>query len=80
MNNNSVAVIGAAGHIGLPLSFLLAKHKFNVIGIDKDQKKIDLIKKKKLPFIEYGLDKIFKQKNLKIKFSNNIKEIKKKSI
>ena len=26
---NSCSVIGAAGHIGLPLSFLLAKHKFN---------------------------------------------------
>ena len=47
MINNSVAVIGAAGHIGLPLSFLLAKHKYSVTGIDKDQKKIDLINKKK---------------------------------
>ena len=62
MINNSVAVIGAAGHIGLPLSFLLAKHKFNVLGIDKDQKKIDLINKKKLPFIELGLDEIIQKK------------------
>ena len=44
---NSISVIGAAGHIGLPLSFLLAKHKFNVIGVDKDQDKIEMIKKKK---------------------------------
>ncbi len=77
MINNSVAVIGAAGHIGLPLSFLLAKHKYSVTGIDKDQKKIDLINKKKIPFIEYGLEKIIKKKNLKINFSDNIKEIKK---
>ncbi len=77
MINNSVAVIGAAGHIGLPLSFLLAKHKFNVLGIDKDQKKIDLINKKKLPFIELGLDEIIQKKNLKIKFTDNINEIKK---
>jgi UDP-N-acetyl-D-mannosaminuronate dehydrogenase len=47
---NSISVIGAAGHIGLPLSFLLAKHKFNVIGVEKDLRKIDMIKKKKNAF------------------------------
>ena len=40
MKNNSVGVIGAAGHIGLPLSFLLAKHKYKVLGIDNDKKKL----------------------------------------
>ena len=46
---NSCSVIGAAGHIGLPLSFLLAKHKFNVIGIDKDSKKIEMINNLDIP-------------------------------
>ena len=43
---------------------LLAKHKY-INGIDKDQKKIDLINKKKIPFIEYGLEKIIKKKKSK---------------
>ena len=74
---NSVSVIGAAGHIGLPLSFLLAKHKFNVIGIDKDSKKIEMINKRKMPFMENNLKELFQNKKLKIKLTENINEIKK---
>ena len=74
---NSCSVIGATGHIGLPLSFLLAKHKFNVIGIDKDSKKIEMINKRKMPFMENNFKELFQNKKLKIKLTENINEIKK---
>lgn len=73
---NSISVIGAAGHIGLPLSFLLAKHKFNVIGVEKDLTKIDMIKKKKMIFKEKNIHKLLYNKNIKIKFTDKIEEIK----
>ena len=41
---SNIAVIGL-GYIGLPLLVLFLKNKFNVIGIDKDKKKIIKLKK-----------------------------------
>lgn len=44
-----VAIIGL-GYVGLPLALLAARKKYRVVGIDTDQKKIDLIRGRKAPF------------------------------
>lgn len=43
-----VAVIGL-GYVGLPVSFLASAKGYSVIGIDKDQRKIDLLNKRQSP-------------------------------
>ena len=42
--NSKVGVIGL-GYVGLPLALAFAKKKFQVIGIDNNKKKIDLLNK-----------------------------------
>ena len=62
--NKNLIVIGI-GRVGLPLSLVLAKEGFNVIGIDVNNESIDGINKGKLPFIEEGAQPLLK------KFLNN---------
>ena len=38
-----IAIIGGAGHIGLPLAFLLAQNKHEVVCIDKNVKAFNLL-------------------------------------
>jgi len=49
-----VAIIGGAGHVGLPLALVLADHGFEVVIVDLDQKKMDSIKAGNFPFEETG--------------------------
>ncbi|MBI2885476.1 MAG: nucleotide sugar dehydrogenase [Candidatus Omnitrophica bacterium] len=49
-----IAVVGGAGHVGLPLSLVLATHGFPVTIIDHDRRKIEALKQKRLPFLEEG--------------------------
>jgi len=49
-----IAVVGGAGHVGLPLSLLLAKRGFPVTVIDKDQGKVKALKRGQFPFLEEG--------------------------
>ena len=60
---SNIAVIGL-GYIGLPLLVLFLKNKFNVIGIDKDKKKV-LKLKKNISYISGVSNNILK------KFSRN---------
>lgn len=64
----NIAVIGGAGHIGLPLSLLLADKGYSIKIIDKDKSRIDQIKKGKFPFKEDGglplLQKILKKNSI----------------
>ena len=46
-NSRAIISIIGLGYVGLPLSINFIKHKFNVIGIDNDKKKINLLKKGK---------------------------------
>ncbi len=52
--NLQIAVVGGAGHVGLPLSLLLAKKGFAVTAIDTDKNKINLLQKGVFPFMEGG--------------------------
>ena len=49
---NRVAVIGAGGHVGLPLSVVLARDGFLVTGIDRDAARVAQITAGEFPFIE----------------------------
>lgn len=53
-----IAIIGGAGHIGLPLGLLLKNKKLKVVLIDIDEKNIKKIKQKKMPFYEKGAQKL----------------------
>ncbi|OGD87321.1 hypothetical protein A3D81_01075 [Candidatus Curtissbacteria bacterium RIFCSPHIGHO2_02_FULL_40_17] len=75
----NAAVIGL-GYVGLPLSIRLAQTGFGVLGIDKDQKKIELLGKNLLPFglREPNLLSFFKQAQVSknLKFTSTYEEIK----
>jgi len=64
----TINVIGL-GYIGLPTACYLAKAGFKVIGVDKDKKKINSLKKGKVPFEEPGLPKILKEGFKNFQFS-----------
>lgn len=49
-----IAVIGGAGHVGLPLSLLFAKKGFRVTLVDSDAAKIEMLKRGEFPFMEDG--------------------------
>jgi len=53
MKNKTVCVIGI-GRVGLPLALVLADTKYRVYGITRNQKRIDLLNKGEMPFIEQG--------------------------
>jgi len=49
-----VAVVGGAGHVGLPLSLALAQCGHVTTILDKDSKRLESIKAGKFPFLEAG--------------------------
>lgn len=55
-----VAVIGL-GRVGLPLSLVLAKEGFEVIGVDVDENRLQSLRNGKMPFLEEGTDKVLKE-------------------
>jgi UDP-N-acetyl-D-mannosaminuronic acid dehydrogenase len=57
-----IGIIGGCGHIGLPLSLILAK-KYKVTIIDPSKNK-DLIKKKISPFYDEGIEKYLNDKTV----------------
>ena len=73
-----IGIIGGAGHIGLPMSLLLAKkHKVTIIDPSPN---IIKIKKGISPFFEVGMDKLLKNKLIlnNIDFKKDIKTNKEK--
>lgn len=50
----SIAVVGGLGHVGLPLSLVLAKSGFRVIVVDNDLSKIEMVRRGEFPFMEEG--------------------------
>ena len=77
----NVCIIGA-GYVGLVTGACLADLGNNVVCVDNDKKKIDMLKKIKMPFYEKGLEDMIK-KNVKVgrlSFSASIKEGVEKSL
>jgi UDP-N-acetyl-D-mannosaminuronic acid dehydrogenase len=71
-----IAIIGGAGHIGLPLAFLLAQNKHEVVCVDNNIKSIELINKGHSPFEEFGFSSLIKKiKKLPIKFTEDLRYI-----
>ncbi|MBI2523103.1 nucleotide sugar dehydrogenase [Candidatus Woesearchaeota archaeon] len=66
MGNNTnyefdVAIVGGLGHVGLPLGVVFANKGLKVCLCDIDKKTADIVKKGKMPFIEYGAEPILKK-------------------
>lgn len=53
-----VAIVGAGGHIGLPLSVVLADAGFDVVGIDKNAEMNDRLSSGVVPYIEHGAEEL----------------------
>ena len=64
------------GYVGLVSGVCFADLGNNVICVDKDIKKIDLLLKGKVPIYEPGLTELVNKnyKNKRLKFSTNLKE------
>ena len=60
-----IAIIGGAGHIGLPLGLLFANKGKKVVLYDKDHNHIKKINNLKMPFMEEGGLKLLKKKLMK---------------
>ena len=61
-----IAIVGGAGHIGLPLGILFANKRKKVILFDKDKKNIDKINNLIMPFMEEGGSRLLKKNKKKI--------------
>jgi UDP-N-acetyl-D-mannosaminuronic acid dehydrogenase len=58
----NVAVIGAAGHVGLPLALVLADSGNDVVGIDVNESAVEKINGGVMPFYEEGADALLKER------------------
>ena len=72
-----ISVIGS-GYVGLVTGACFSEFGYEVVCIDKDKRKIELLKKNKIPIYEPGLgDLVKKNTNANyLSFSNNLKSIK----
>ena len=75
-----IAVIGL-GYVGLPLSALLARN-FTVIGYEKDQHKIQKIRRGENPISEPGLDEYLRLalENSRLTVTDNAEEIRESNV
>ena len=80
INDINVTIFGL-GHIGLPTASLFANAGIKVIGVARDQKKIDMINQGKSPIFEPGLDDLLNKavKNGSLKATTNELEAVEKS-
>ena len=56
--NFKLCIIGGLGHVGLPLSIKFAEKGLKVCSYDINKNAIDMVKKGKMPFIEYGSEEL----------------------
>lgn len=72
-----MVIIGGLGHVGLPLGIAFAEKGLKVCLYDIDKKKGEMVKKGRMPFIEYGaqeiLEAVLKKNNLAISY--DIKDV-----
>ncbi|MFW6007716.1 MAG: UDP-glucose dehydrogenase family protein [archaeon] len=75
-----ISVIGN-GYVGTTLGIGLSYIGHDVIGIDKDKEKVNMLKSKKLPIYEKGLEEILKQNaNKNLNFTTDFSKIKETEI
>ena len=58
---DDVVIVGGLGHVGLPLGIVFADKNLKVCLYDIDAKKVDMVRKGNMPFIEYGAEPILKK-------------------
>jgi UDP-N-acetyl-D-mannosaminuronic acid dehydrogenase len=56
-----ICIVGGAGHVGLPLAIVFAAKCKRVVIYDKDQRKLDSIRKGSLPFMEDGAESLLRE-------------------
>ena len=66
----NISVIGL-GYMGLPMACLLGNVGFRVYGVDINKKRIEMLRRGKLPFEEKGLSSLFKKAKKNISFFTN---------
>ena len=57
----NVAIIGGAGHVGLPLALVLAEHGNYVVGIDINEDAVEEVNSGRMPFYEEGAETLLKK-------------------
>src|SRR2546425_6712547 len=77
----NIAIIGS-GYVGLVTGVCLAHIGHRVICVDNDQKKVDALKKGKVPIYEPGLEALLKRylKQKRMSFTSSVKEATRKSL
>ena len=78
--NVDIAIIGGAGHIGLPLGVLFANKGKKVILYDKDKNNVDKINNLEMPFMEEGCSKLLKKNKNRIFATTDKKSLSKAKI
>ena len=58
-----ISILGGLGHVGLPLGIMFAEKKLKVLLYDTNLHSLEIVKKKVMPFTEYGAEELLK-KNL----------------
>ena len=72
----NVCIFGGLGHVGLPLGITLADSGLSVLLYDKNKKHYDTVSKGKMPFVEYGAEKLLKKNlNKNLYITENYKSI-----
>lgn len=73
-----VVVVGGAGHVGAPLSIVLASKGFRTLVYDISQGALDILAGGELPFLEEGGEPLLKEvlKQKRLGFSKNVAAIK----
>jgi UDP-N-acetyl-D-mannosaminuronic acid dehydrogenase len=77
LSKKHISIIGGAGHVGLPLGLAFAEKKFKIHLIDNNKKSLETIKSNKMPFMEFGANKVL-NKSLKSKlfyFETDLKNL-----
>ncbi|GAI87326.1 unnamed protein product [marine sediment metagenome] len=66
VNLKTICVLGL-GHIGLPTALLLQNKEYSVVGVDVNEKTVNMINRGETPFTEPGLANLLKHKNITAK-------------
>ena len=72
----NIAIIGL-GYVGVTTMLNLAEKGFNVVGVDTNKNMIQLLKNKKIPFHEPGLQSLLNNNIERLEFHHNVKDISK---